>query len=476
MPTHRAALPTNHGARTGSVEAPRARALHLVAGLLALVGLAAPAPAQEPVAAPARPSFVLIVADDLGWSDVGFHGSRGCATPRLDALAQAGLVFTQACSGAPTCSPARAALLTGKAPARLRLTDSVGVERAGTPAPGLTAVQSRQKLGLRVPTLASELHRAGYHTALIGKWHLGTDPREHGFDEVRAWIPGGAVPSHFETELEGLDPPAPGQHLTERLTRAAVTYLEARGDEPFLLVLSHYAPHTPLEAPAEEVARARERAEAAGVNPTYAALVSGLDASVGAVQDALVRLGRTERTLLVFTSDNGGLLEHGARGEPPVAVTTNAPLRGGKHGLYEGGLRVPLVLWGGPVARRGTVATPVVAMDLLPTLLGLAGLPAPAPLDGVDLAPLLAAGGALPSRALYFHYPHRRATSAVRRGDEKLVHAWSSGTSELYDLAADPGETRDLAGERPQRVRELESELRAWLTSVGADVPVRTGR
>jgi len=471
MPTRRAALPTKRGSQAGS-----ARARRLAGVLLTLAGLAAPQASQGSEPAPARPSFVLIVADDLGWADVGFQGSRGCTTPRLDALAQAGLVFTQAYSGAPTCSPARAALLTGRAPARLRLTDSVGVERAGAPAPGLTPVQSRQKLGPRIPTLASELRRAGYHTALIGKWHLGTDPREHGFEEVRAWIPGGAVPSHFETELEGLDPPAPGQHLTERLTRAAVTYLEGRGEEPFLLVLSHYAPHTPLEAPAEEVERARPRAEAAGVNPAYAALVSGLDASVGAVQDALVRLGRSERTLLVFTSDNGGLLEHGARGEPPVPVTTNAPLRGGKHALYEGGLRVPLVLWGGPVARRGSDATPVVAMDLLPTLLGLAGLPLPTPLDGVDLAPLLAEGGALAPRALYFHYPHRRATSALRRGDEKLLHSWSSGTSELYDLAADPGETRDLAGERPLRVRALESELQAWLTGVGADVPARAGR
>lgn len=419
--------------------------------------------------------IVIVLADDLGWADVGYQGSTFCRTPCLDALARDGLAFSQAYAAAPTCSPARAALFTGLAPARLRLTDAIGVVRESPKADSAT-VRSRQKLASEVPSLARLLGAAGYRTALIGKWHLGTDPRAHGFELVQGVAEGGAVTSYFDTELPGLPAAEKGAYLDERLTAQAVRFLEEHKDERFLLVLSHYAPHTPLEAPPEAVARAQERVRSPRDNPTYAAMVESLDASVGTVRATLERLELVPRTLLVFASDNGGLRTHIAPGKDGVSVTSNAPLRAGKHELYEGGIRVPWILYGGPVQRRGTCDTPIVGMDLLPTLLGLCALAPPEPLDGVDLSPLLVPGGTLAPRRLYFHYPHRSGSSAVRDGDAKLIHFWATGRSELYSLADDVGETQDLAALQPERTAELRAALLAWLEAVKANVPGREER
>ena len=438
--------------------------------------------------APERPNLVLILADDLGWADVGYQGSTFHRTPSLDALARDGLVFEQAYAASPVCTPARAALFTGCSPARLHVTAVYGEntplddleERLERGTPGiLVAPTVHERLPENAPTIAGALRERGYRTALIGKWHLAPAPRAAGFDVQIAASPAGRVASHFSPYgLPTLRDGPRGEYLTDRLTDEALRFLVENRERPFLLVLSHYAPHTPLEAPAELVEECRARADprAGQRNPVYAAMIERLDASVGRVRAELERLGLAERTLLVFTSDNGayeGRRRTSAAEPAPEPVTSNHPLRGGKGLLYEGGLRVPMIAWGGLVRRAGTCAVPVVGMDLCATLLALAGhAPLPAS-DGRDLTPLLAGTGTPAREALYFHFPHESFASAIRRGDEKLVYSWRRERSELYDLARDPGEEHDLAAERPERVAALERELFAWLDQVGAARPVR---
>jgi len=478
----------------------RPRARPWIAAALALFGAAC---AREPHTL-ARPNFVLILADDLGWADVGYQGSTFHRTPNLDALARAGVSFSNAYAAAPVCSPARAGLVTGRAPARLHLTSLLGVrtplgeleERLDDAEAGeLVEPTVLERLPADVPTIATVLSAAGYRTGWIGKWHLGSDPREHGFEFSLASTPWGSTESYFSPYgLSSLADGPPGEYLTDRLTDEALRFLDENRERPFLLVLSHYAPHTPLQAPPELVAECERRVDPAGRqrNPIYAAMIEKLDASVGRVRAALESSGLAERTLLLFTSDNGGFEEQrlnrrarkaGVGEEAPAPqgaasghVTSNQPLRSGKGRLYEGGVRVPCIAWGGPVARSGTCDVPIVALDFLPTLAALAGAERPAVCDGVDLTPLLAQAcdaGALRREALYFHFPHQSFASSLRRGDEKLIYSWQRESGELFDLAADPGELADLARERPERAAELQAELFRWLDAVGADRPVR---
>jgi len=468
--------------------------LLLVPSLLVAVACR-PAEWESTDSSASRTNFVLILADDLGWADVGYQGSTFHRTPNLDALACAGLAFTQAYAAAPVCSPSRAAIVTGMAPARLHFTavqeeaplEALDVRLDRAEEGELVAPAVRVALPAEVPTIGSLLRAAGYRTGWIGKWHLGSGPLEHGFDLHLGGTGGGADGYFPPYGLPSLTDGPPGEYLTDRLTEEAVRFLEENRERPFLLVLAHYAPHLPLQAPPELVAGYEARLDPAGAqrNPIYAAMIERLDASVGRVRAALEDLGLAERTLLVFTSDNGALekkraLRNGkeawtAERPRPYHITSNRPLRSGKGHLYEGGVRVPWIAWGGPVGRARTCDVPVIGMDLLPTFLALAGL-VPVPVcDGVDLGPLLAGADDLGRHSLYFHSPHDSFESAVRRGDEKLVYSWSREKSELFDLAADPGEQRDLAAERPSRTAELEAELFRWLDDVDAGRPVRAG-
>lgn len=433
------------------------------------------------------PSFVIVLADDLGWADVGFQGSTFHRTPNLDRLAADGLAFSQGYAPSPVCTPSRAGLLTGCSPARLHLTSVFGVN---TPFEDLEArldeaeegdlVQPTVLDGLppEVPTVARRLAEAGYATGLIGKWHLHPEPEEVGFGvELGAR---GLLRSYFSPYgLDSLSDGPPGEYLTDRLTDEAIAFLEAHRDGPFLLVLSHYAPHLPLQAPVELVAEYARRADPAAPqhNPVYAAMIERVDVGLGRLCEALERLGLAESTLLVFTSDNGAFEERRAGRRHSAAedleITSNLPLRSGKGRVYEGGLRVPLVAWGGPVRARGRCDVPVVLTDLAPTLLALAGAKPLAVSDGVDLSGLLRGTGVPDRSALFFHFPHQSFASAVRDGDEKLIWSWAREEAELYDLASDPGERHDLAAERPERVRVLRDELFTWLDAVGADRPVR---
>lgn len=452
---------------------------HRVLALLAGFVASACAPA-----APHRPNIVLVLADDLGWKDVSYNGSA-YATPNIDRLAAQGLTFTQAYAATPACSPTRAALLTGRSPARLGLTRAIhgrDYRAEGTPprevVPGwpwpCLPYTSATHLPAGVPTFADALRAAGYETAFLGKWHIGWGahgPAGHGF-EHQGFVGSVGASDYFPPyRVEHGAASRPDEYLTDRLTDEAVAFLAREHEHPFLLVLSHFAVHEPIQAKPELV-RALAPTLVPGApqsNASYAAMLASLDQSVGRVLATLDERGLAQETLVVFTSDNGPLLER--NGE---RMTTAAPLRGGKLELYEGGIRVPLALrWPGTIAPGTSTAVPAVSMDLYPTLLAAAGVaPAPdEPLDGLDLAPLWSGATRLARERLFFFVPHRDAQAAVRAGDWKLLH-WFAGKNELYDLARDVGEQHDLAAAEPERTRALAAELLQWIQDSGATLPV----
>ena len=465
------------------------RFLGLLFGLGPLAACAEPAP----MAPGGPPSFLVIVTDDLGWADPGYAGSVFHRTPHIDGLAREGLVFDQAYAASAVCSPSRASLLTGRHPVRHGITVALGPSVVDTGAPvgsilpgnperRLWGPVVRDHLPTSETTLAECLRDAGYRTGFIGKWHLGRVlPGEHGFDTVVGADRFGVAQSYFSPYgLEGLADGPPGEHLTERITGEAIEFLRGVEQAPFLLFLSCFAPHAPWQAKAELTrayeARAAELAPPPDgqSNPTYAAMLHTLDENVGRLLAALEELALAERTLVVFTSDNGAitdrvLFRHNEKKRQKVHITSNAPLRAGKGTLYEGGLRVPLV-FRGPMVAPGTSHVPTVGMDLYPTLLSLADLE-PGATDGVDLSPLLQGEAFTPAReALRFHMPHQTMACAERRGSYKLVH-YFSGRTELYDLSRDVGESNDLAAVEPERTERMRDELLTWLRENGAHFP-----
>jgi arylsulfatase A-like enzyme len=430
-------------------------------------------PAAEPTP---RPNLICILVDDLGWTDLGVQGSKFYETPNIDRLALQGMRFTQAYAACTVCSPTRAALLTGKYPARLQLTDWIrGHVR---PYARLKVPDWTMHLPLEERTLAEALREAGYATASIGKWHLGGPefyPERQGFDENIGGTDKGSPPSYFSPyKIPTLPDGPPGEFLTDRLTEEAVKFIERNQARPFFVYLPHYAVHTPLMGKSNVVARYERKADANRPqrHATYAALVESVDDSVGRLMRRLDDLGLTERTVILFTSDNGGLVLQN--------VTSNLPLRAGKGSAYEGGVRVPLfVKWPGVTPPGSICDTPVITPDFFPTLLAIAGLPAPPPgtVDGESLVPLLRQTGGLRREAIYWHYPHYHpggATpySAIRQGDFKLIEFFEDQHVELYNLRADLGETTDLAARQPDRAKALREKLRAWRHQVGAQLPI----
>jgi len=461
----------------------------LILATLALTLPCAAAPHSEDVA---PMNVIVLLADDLGWADLGCQGSTFYETPHLDALAKSGMRFTQAYAGGPVCSPTRAAIMAGKTPARMDTTDWFGGRRKGRLLPAPYASQ----LPLEEVTLAEALGAKGYRTAFFGKWHLGQEgyfPEDQGFEvnvggHHRGSPPGGYFAPFKNPKME--DSP-PGTQLTDRLTDKAVQWMESVQEEPFLLYLSWYAVHTPLQTKPEykqyyEEKRAslpapegpawgqeRERkVRRVQDHAVYAGMVQSLDESVGRLMNRLAELGLDERTLVIFTSDNGGLST--SEGHP----TSNLPLRGGKGWLYEGGIREPmLVRWPGVTAPGSVCHTPVISMDVYPTVLDAAGLEqAPTQhVDGMNLRPLLQ-GGTTPGRPIYWHYPHygnqgAAPSGAVRSGEWKLVEWFEDGSTELFHLGRDPGESQNLAAEEPGRTAALLASLRRWRESVQAKMP-----
>jgi arylsulfatase A-like enzyme len=414
----------------------------------------------------------------------------------LDRLAREGVRFTNAYAASSVCTPTRAALMTGKHPARLGMT--IWAEAAAEPPPAkrLTPPPALHDLSHAETTIATHLRQAEYLTAIVGKWHLGDAkhyPETHGFDVNIGGTLWGAPQTFFYpyrgAGLYGkeiryvphLEFGEPGEYLTDRLTDEALKVIDRAGDKPFFLYLAHHAPHTPIEAKAADVAHFERKLTAADLhhrNPTYAAMVKSLDESVGRVMDRLQQRGLTQRTLIVFTSDNGGYVGrdnlHGR-----IPVTDNWPLRSGKGALYEGGIRVPLLVrWPGITPAGATSQEPVVATDLFFTLTAAAAVPLPADTvrDGLDLTPVLRDPAAkLPREALFFHYPHYYETtspvSAIRARDWKLVEFLEDGHTELFELADDPSEQRDVAKETPEKVNDLRAQLNAWRQQTGARMP-----
>ena len=460
----------------------------LIASTLLVVFLAATVPAQE------RPNFVFILVDDMGWTDLGVYGSDLHETPRIDAFAAGSMRFTNAYAASPVCSPTRASILTGKHPARLHMT--VWREAAKNPplnrklVPPVTA----DSLPHEEVTVAEVLRGAGYLTAHVGKWHLGTAefyPQTQGFDYNVGGTLWGA-PQTFFYPYSGSRPFAglryvphlaggqPGEYLTDRLTAEALRILRRERGRPFFMHLAFHTVHTPIEGKPEFVEhyRSKLRPDARHRNPHLAAMVRSLDENVGRVLDVLDELGVADDTVVVFTSDNGGYVNR----YDGLQVTDNSPLRSGKGSLYEGGVRVPTIIrWPGVTPPGSVNHTPVSSVDYYRTILSIAGLPGDRThnryVDGIDLAPLLRDPAFEPDReALFFHYPHYYATtspvSAVRVGDWKLIRYYEDSGMELYDLANDPGESRNLAPDRPDLAAALLARLKAWWARVNAQHPM----
>ncbi len=431
------------------------------------------------------PNFVLVLADDLGWRDLGSYGSTYHETPHIDRLAAAGARFTDAYAAGNSCSPTRASILTGKYPASTHVTDWI----PGRTPPGakLRIPRWTNYLRHRETTIAEALAGAGYETAAIGKWHLGQKgwwPEDHGFDFSVGGSGAGShsdmFPPYWPAEKVarlGWRPfpdERPGEYLTDRITREAEAFLDRHRDRPFFLYVSHYAVHTRIMGKPEVVAKYREKASSGHLkNPEYAAMVEGLDDSVSSIVAKLERLGIAKRTVVIFLSDNGGLSKDGR-------VTSNLPLRGEKSTAWEGGVRVPLIVkW--PGQPKGLVVDePVISADLFPTILDIAGVEGAEMADGRSIAPLLKGEGDYRRGPIYWHYPHYNAHTpivtctpygAVRDGPFKLIEFYEDGHAELYDLREDIGETRDLAAAMPDKVRELLAKLHSWRESVGAQMP-----
>lgn len=419
-------------------------------------------------------NVVLILADDLGWTDLGCYGSDFYETPHLDQLARDGMKFTQNYSACTVCSPTRAALMTGRYPARLHITDWIPGLMPDNPK--LLVPDWQKFLPLEEVTLAEVFRHAGYATASIGKWHLGTEPyypEKQGFDLNIAGTDKPQPPSYFApwkipTLAEGM----PGDYLTDRLGAEAVKFIEQSAGRPFFLYLPHFAVHTPIQGQADRMARyaAKVTPQHHQTNPGYAAMLEALDASVGSIRAALGRLNLSDRTIIVFTSDNGGR----------IPTTSNRPLRYGKASAYEGGVRVPLIVhWPGQLSPGSECHVPVMTMDLFSTLPEMCGLDAEVR-DGVSLVPLLKQNGTVDPRDLFWHYPHHQhyqqggATpyGAIRSGDFRLIEFFNDSHVELYNLAEDISEQHDLASQQPERVESLRQRLHAFREQVGAQMPV----
>ena len=460
---------------------------------------------EEP-AEPTRPNFVFFLIDDLGWVDTGAYGSTFYETPNIDRLAAEGTRFTQFYTGSPVCSPTRASIMTGKNPARLHITNWIGGEAKGQ----LLQAPYLRQLPLEETTLGEAFKAAGYATGYIGKWHLGQEgflPEAQGFDLVKAVNHAGQPGSYFYpyvndnrpvTNVPDLEGGQDGDYLTDRLTDEALLFLEKEQAGPFLLVLSHYAVHTPLESKQGLIEKYEAKADALpdstgpetrpeGTRATtklrqnhavYGGMVQSTDESVGRVIDKLEELQLTENTIVIFVSDNGGLTTLDSRyTNIPTAVL---PLRAGKGWLYEGGIRVPLIVkWPGVIEAGRVIQTPAVTMDLYPTMLALAGLPLRPNehQDGTSLEPLLRETGTLNRRALYWHFPHYHGSgnvpsSAIRTDQFKLIEWLEDGSLELYHLEEDIGEVHNLAASMPQKADELQKLLDNWRRHVDAKMPV----
>lgn len=470
--------------------------LFLASGFAAGV-IPAPISAAGP-SAPARPNIVFFLVDDLGQRDLACYGSTFYETPHLDRLAKQGARFTDAYAACPVCSPTRAAVQTGRWPQRTGITDYIGAPLK----PELWKRNTRllpaaynDRLAHEEVTLAEMLKAAGYATFFAGKWHLGPEgwwPENQGYEHNLGGVdrggPYGRGKYFVPYDNPRLPDGPPGEHLPDRLATETVKFIESNKDRPFFAFFSFYSVHTPLQSRPDLEKKYEQKRSRLGLQPAwgkedtrevrlvqehavYGGMVAAMDQAVGKVLTRLDELGLADNTLVIFTSDNGGLST--SEGSP----TSNLPFRGGKGWLYEGGIREPLIVrWPAVVKAGQEIRTPVCSPDFFATALEVAGGKAGSQtLDGASLLPVFQ-GAALPERALCWHYPHYgnqggAPGAAIRQGDWKLIEWYEDGKKELFNLAADPGEQKDLSAENGAKVAELAVKLEAWRKDVGAVMP-----
>lgn len=452
------------------------------------------------ITAAERPNVVFFLVDDLGQRDLGCYGSKFYETPNIDRLAKEGALFTDGYAACPVCSPTRAAVQTGRWPQRTGVTDYIGA--AKTPDAWkrntlLLPAPYTDRLAHEEVTLAEMMKGAGYATFFAGKWHLGPEgfwPEDQGYDINMGGVDRGGPygPGKYFTPYANprLPDGPPGEHLPNRLATEACKFIESNKANPFFAFFSFYSVHTPLNARADLTAKYEAKRQKMGLEPkfaqegprevrivqehgVYAAMVEAMDMAVGQVLAKIDELGLTNDTLIIFTSDNGGLST--SEGSP----TSNLPLRGGKGWLYEGGIREALVMRWPAVLKAGqTIETPVCSPDYFATLMDFAGGKTASKIDGVSLRPVLEGKGDLPERALAWHYPHYgnqggAPGAAIRRGDWKLIQWYEKDALELYNLRDDIGEKNNLSKQEPERVKALFAELQAWQKDVGALKPTQ---
>lgn len=470
----------------------------IVCSLLTIIALSCKT--KEHQTTQPRPNVLFILADDLGYSDLSCMGSSYYETPHIDAIANQGMVFTNGYAGCQVCSPSRATLLTGQFTARHGITDWIG-------APSGEDWRSKKRFSKLLPasykthidthnvTLPMAFKKAGYATFFAGKWHLGDvgyHPEDYGFDVNKGgYHRGGPAGGYFSPfNNPKLENQQQGENLSMRLANETVNFIEASKDKPFFAYLSFYAVHAPIQTNKEKWKKYRDKAESKGItetgfedgyflptrkyqdNPVYAGLVETMDDAVGMVLATLKKNGLENNTIVIFTSDNGGVVS----GDN---YSTNClPLKGGKGYQWEGGIRVPYIINAPWMNLQGAKSeVPVAGSDLYPTLLDLVNLPlsTKVPVDGKSIVPVLK-GETIEARPLYWHYPHYgnqggRPVSIMRLGDWKLIHYWEDGHDELYNLTQDIHEDNDMALIEPKRTNAMNKTLISWLNAVGAKYP-----
>ena len=449
------------------------------------------------VQAAKQTNFLFFLVDDMGWADIGANGSTFHETPHIDRLAKSGMRFTQGYAAGSVCSPTRASIMTGKHPVRVDITDWIPGQ-SNRPTNPLLHPEDRHSLPLEEVTLAEALKQHGYQTFFAGKWHLGKEgewPTDQGFDINIGGHHKGSPPGGYYAPWTNptLKAKRKGEYLTERLTEESAKFLESRDKaKPFLLYLSYYNIHTPIQPYKKRIDHYKSKAEKSFTgptpfevehdgktrtrqdNPALASMVAAVDDSVGALLDKLEELKLDKNTVVIFFSDNGGLSTLGR-----IGPGCNLPLRAGKGWLYEGGIREPTLIRAPGVTRPGSVSPkPMISMDFFPTMLDLAGLPLQPKLhvDGRSLLSQLK-GNDTGQRTLHWHYPHYHGSSwkpgaSIRDGDWKLIEFYHYNNFELYNLVKDPGERTDLAKRNPRKAAELRAKLSAWQKRMKAKMPV----
>lgn len=454
------------------------------------------------------PNVIFIIADDLGYADIGTYGSSFYDTPNIDKLASNSIRFTNGYANCPVCSPSRASFQTGKYPVNTGITDWIKgrkVEVGTTPNDRWIVPDTEYDMKLSETTIAEALKGKGYNTAFLGKWHLGETeefwPENQGYDvNIGGWSAGG--PQHSKGSKGYFSPygnpklkDGPnGEYLPERLTNEAISLLKSNKDKPLFMCLSYYLVHTKLQAKEDDIAIYKEKRAKLGItedqefiksapwmesasgnaknymerkkqgHPTYAAMVKALDDNVGRIINYLKQAGTYDNTLIIFVSDNGGLST--AEG----SATSNLPLAKGKGWMYEGGIRVPYIIKSPQLKKGNVINMPVSGVDFFPTIMAYANNSANVPaVDGMNLKPFIEEGKMVKERPLFWHYPHysnqgANPSSAIRLGDYKLIHDLELDTYELYNLKTDLGETKNLASTLPEKAAELKAMLNEWVT------------